>query len=109
MFFATTTVSILSGVTADDGFGDSADNSTVAASAIPASILEQGRQSTDRATGMPRVVRYIACRLPAGTAVTEDNRILDERTGSAYFIESVSQLSSFVGTNDLKLDLRKIN
>lgn len=108
LFQPTTTVSILRG-SADDTYGDPADNSTVASSGIPASILERDRQSTDRATGTPRTVRYVTARLPAGIDVTEDDRIKDETTGSIYWIGSVSQLSSFVGTNELKLDLRKVN
>lgn len=108
MFKPTTTVSILGGTT-DDDFGDSADNSTVSASGIPASILEQSRQGTDRATGAARVIRYVTGRVSADTPVSEDNRILDERTGIVYVIESVSRQSSIMGTPDLKLDLRRTN
>lgn len=107
LFTPTTTVSVLTGTT-DDAYGDPADNSTVSASGIPASILERDRQATDRATGTPRVVRYVTGRLPSGTTVSEDDRIRDESTGIVYYIESVTRLSSFVGMNDLKLDLRRI-
>lgn len=107
-FRPTTTVSILGGET-EDAFGDPADNSTVSASGIPASILEQSRQGTDRATGAARVIRYITGRLPANTTVSEDNRIRDERTGFVYTIDSVSRQASFVGTPDLKLDLHRTN
>jgi hypothetical protein len=104
---ATTTVSILGGVTADDGFGDSADNATVSASGVPASILEQERRTTGYRDGMPRVVRYVTGRLPAGTAVTEDNRILDENTGQIYIIDSIAKPAFFVGVGGLKLALTR--
>lgn len=104
---ATTTVSILTGVTADDGYGDTADNSTVSASGIPASIIEQTRQATGYRDGIPRVIRYVTGRLPAGTAVTEDNRILDENTGQTYIIDSIAKPAFNVGIGGLKLALTR--
>lgn len=107
MIIATTTVSILGGVIADDGYGDPADNSTVSASGIPASILERVRQSTGYRDGIPRVVRSIDCRLPADTVITEDNRIRDENTGQIYIIDSIAKPAFFVGIGGLKLALTR--
>lgn len=107
LMLATTTVSILGGVIPDDGFGDPADNSTVSASGIPASIIERARQSTGYRDGIPRVVRTVDCRLPAGTVVTEDSRIRDENTGQIYIIDSIAKPAFYVGIGGLKLALTR--
>jgi hypothetical protein len=104
---ATTTISIIGGSATYDGWGDVVEGSTVSASGIPASILEQTRLVTRPADNRAQVVRYYTGRVPAGTEVTTSNRILDERTGQLYVIDSVATVASPVITNDVRLDLRR--
>lgn len=104
--WATTRVSILEGTDTDE-FGDPVDGATVAASGIPASIIEQSKTVRDRADEAPRTVRSYPCRLPAGTAVTIDNRIRDDATGAVYVIDSLTSPANPLWRQDLHLDLRR--
>jgi hypothetical protein len=101
----TTTVSLLRGTTIDE-YMDEVDNNSVAASGIPASLLEQTRNTTRRADRRPQTVRIYACRLPASTDVQPDDRILDERTGLIYALDDTLHNNGVVVATDLKLTLR---
>jgi hypothetical protein len=101
----TTTVSILRG-TSTDGYLDVVDNLTVAASGIPASMLEQTRTTTRPADRRRQVVRYIACRIDARNDVRPDDRIKDERTGLIYSQDNSLHNNGVVVSTDIKLALR---
>lgn len=107
--WATTTVSILGG-SATDEFGDPTDGTTVAASGMPASLIEQSRILRDPTDPTPRVVRFTTCRVPpttAGLAITSDNRIKDEATNAIYIIDSITPPSNPAYPQDIRLDLRR--
>ena len=106
--YPTTTIRILTTMATTDIFGDVVDNSTVVASGIPASILERRLQVTLPSTMEPRTIRYYTGRVNSGTAITENNRIQDERTNDIYVVESVAQLATPAWVQDLRLDLRKV-
>ncbi|OKI16625.1 hypothetical protein [Streptomyces sp. CB03911] len=112
MLIATTWVTVLRGV-ATDLYGDISDSPTEAGTDaqthIPASLIEGSRSSRTPGSGTPRVVRYTVCRLPAGTQVTEDDRIRDERTGRIYSISAVTQPAAVGITPELRLDLTLVN
>lgn len=103
---ATTNISILRG-TATDDFGDIADTDTVIARGIPAALTEQTRRVTTREDPTPRIIRYAIARVAAGTDVTDQDRIRDERTGAVYIIDAVSAFANPAVTPDLRLDLRR--
>lgn len=109
---ATTWVTVLRGTTTDV-YGDISDIPTEAGTDaqthIPASLIEGSRSSRTPGSATPRVVRYTTCRLPAGTDVTEDDRIRDDRTGRTYAITAVTQPAAIGITPDLRLDLTLIN
>lgn len=102
----TTTVSVLRGSTTDD-FGDAVAADTVAASGIPASILEQRRTVFVREENRVQQVLYATGRVPGDTDVRPDDRLRDEVSGDTYRVDSVSRVGSPVQMNDLRLDLRK--
>lgn len=107
--WATTTVTILSGEATDE-FGDATDGTTVAASGVPASLIEQSRTLRDPTDPAPRVVRFTTCRIPpttAGLAITSDNRIRDEKTNAVYIIDSITPPSNPAWPQDIRLDLRR--
>lgn len=104
--WATTTVSILGG-SATDEFGDTVDGTTVAASGVPASLIEQSRIVRDPTDPTPRVVRFTTGRLPHGTTVTGDNRIQDETTNTIYIIDSVTKPDNPAWPQDVRVDLRR--
>ena len=103
---ATTTVSVLRG-TATDGYGDETDATTAVYTGIPASLTEQTRTVTTRESPTPRVIRYTVGRVTAGTDITDQDRIKDERTNEIYIVEAVSSMNSAAVAADLRLDLRR--
>lgn len=109
---ATTRVTVLRGV-GTSPFGDSEDLDTEAGTdaqtGIPASLIEQTRTSRSPASGAPRVIRTTIARLPAGTDVTEDDRIRDESTGRIYSVDQVNQPAALGFTAELRVDLTLIN
>lgn len=102
----TTTVSILGGSTTDD-LGDTYDGTTVSASGVIASILEQRQIVTTPADSRAQVVRLYTGRLPYSAVVSTSNRIRDEQTGDVYVIDNVSRVANPVLQQDVRLDLRR--
>ncbi|MFE3031576.1 hypothetical protein ACFXKY_07995 [Streptomyces canus] len=102
---ANTSISILRG-TETDGFGDERDTNTPIATKIPASLVEQTRRVSGRENPTPRIVRYAVARVPARTDITEDDRVLDERTGTKYIVEAVSGMANPAIEVDRRVDLR---
>lgn len=103
---ATTTISVMRGTTTD-GYGDEADTDTVIATGILASIVEQTRRVSTRDDPTPRTVRYPVGRVTAGTDITDNDRIRDDRTGAVYIVDAVSSMTSAAVAADLRLDLRR--
>jgi hypothetical protein len=103
---ATTRVSILRGTT-EDAWGDEQDTDTPVYTGIPASLIEQSRRVTTRDDPTPRIVRYAVARVPARTDVTDQDRLLDERTGAKYIVEAVSGMDNPAIEVDRRLDLRR--
>lgn len=102
---ATTTLTVYRGASTD-AYGDEQDNDTVAVSGVPASLVEQTRRTTTRDDPTPRIVRYATGRVTAGTDITDQDRVCDERTGRVYIVEAVSSMTSAAVAADLRLDLR---
>lgn len=103
---ATTTISILRG-TSTDIYGDTTDTATVAASGIPASILEQRKTTFTPADNRVQQIGFFTGRVSQLVDVRIGDRILDERTGTIYVLDNISTVSSPVLGNDSRLDLRK--
>lgn len=103
---ATTTITVYRGTTSDT-WGDEQDTDTPVYTGIVASVTEQSRRVTTRDDPTPRIVRYAVGRVTAGTDITDQDRILDERTGAVYIVDAVSSMNSPVVAADLRLDLRR--
>lgn len=103
---ATTTLTVYRG-TSTDAWGDEVDTDTAVHTGIPAALTEQTRRVTTRDDPTPRIVRYAVGRVTAGTDITDQDRLLDERTGAIYIVDAVSQMSSAAVAADLRLDLRR--
>ncbi|GGW98719.1 hypothetical protein [Streptomyces chartreusis] len=103
---ATTKVTILRG-TEEDEFGDERDTDTPIATGIPASLVEQTRRVSGRENPTPRTVRYAVARVPAGTDITDNDRVLDERTGDKYIVDAVSGMANPAIQVDRRVDLRR--
>lgn len=103
---ATTTLTVYRGTTTDD-FGDAGDTDTIVHTGIPASLVEQTRRVTTRDDPTPRIIRAAVGRVTAGTDITDQDRIKDERTGAVYIVDAVSQMTSAAVAADMRLDLRR--
>lgn len=103
---ATTQLAVLRGTTTD-AYGDEQDTDTVVARNIPASLIEQSRRVTTRDDPTPRIVRYATARVPAGTDITDQDRVRDQRTGAVYIVDSTSRMANPALVVDLRLDLRR--
>lgn len=103
---ATTTLTVYRG-TSTDVYGDEVDNDTIAASGIPASLVEQTRRVTTRDDPTPRIVHSATGRVTAGTDITDQDRVKDERTGAVYIVDAVSSMTNAAVAADLRLDLRR--
>jgi len=89
--------------------GDPIDSTTAIATGIPMSIIEDSHRIQDPVSDTPRVIRTVGGFCPAGTDITEDDRVFDETHGITYVVQGVSQQRSWSYTPDLELDLRQIN
>jgi hypothetical protein len=102
----TTTVTILSGTTAN-GYGDTVDAATVVATGVPASLIEQRQNTTRPVSRRPQTVRYARCRVPNGTPVVVGNRVRDESTQVLWQVDDITQLRNVVYASDIRLNLRR--
>ena len=105
---ANTRVSVLTG-TSEDSWGDTVDGTTVAATNIPASLIERSRLITTPEQPTPRTIRYTVARLPSNTTVGVEDRIRDDVTGTVYAITSVTSPSGVGHKPDLRLDLKRVD
>lgn len=103
---ATTTLTVYRGTTTD-AYGDEQDTDLPVHTGIPASLTEQSRRVTTRDNPTPRIVRYTVARVTAGTDITDQDRVVDERTGAVYIVDAVSQMANPALASDLRLDLRR--
>jgi hypothetical protein len=103
---ATTTLTVLRGTTTDT-YGDEKDTDTPVATGIPCALTEQTRRVTTRDDPTPRIIRSAIGRVTAGTDITDQDRLRDERTGEVYIVDAVSSMNSAAVAADLRLDLRR--
>ncbi len=104
----TTTVTILGGST-DSDYGDVLDSDEPAGTGIPASIVEGRQVVSTESDAQARVIRYYTGRLPAGTVVSDANRLKDEVSGTVYVIDNVTRPVNPIMEQDVRLDLRRVD
>jgi hypothetical protein len=75
----------------------------------PASIVESGRHTYDRATQTPRTIRVVSGLLGSGTDVLDGDQIRDDtNNGILYVVKTVTQPRSFGYLPDIELDLQRV-
>lgn len=102
-------ITVLGGLTGVDEYGDVTDGTTVLASGLCASILEQSRAVKRLDTQEPGVVRFLAARLPYGTPVTHGCRLRDETTGQVWVVDRATRTANPVMVMDVVCDVRDIS
>lgn len=104
----TTVIEILGGTAAADVWGDPVEASTVVASGIPAAITETRQVIATESDSQAVAVHYYTGRVPAGTAVTKDQRVRDA-AGNVYSIDYVNVPNAIGAPGDIRLDLRRVS
>lgn len=110
-FIPSTRVTVQRGVLVANEFGDELPATTAVATGVPAAITEGLATSTapnNQITYQPvdmrgGVLETFTVRLRPGTDVTEDDRLVDERTGATYQVRAVYSPHPLVGLVDVRV------
>lgn len=106
LFHATTTIDILRGETLDE-YGDTVPASGAAYTGIPAHITETTRVTSRPADGEPRVIRRYTIRVPGTADLVTGDRVRDA-DGNMYMVDSFSRSAPITGTDDLRIEARRV-
>ncbi len=85
-----------------EGYGPDRSNWTPTATGAPAYLFEDSQRTWDPAAGRMTVREVVVIRLRPGTDVQDRDRLVDERTGSIYQVDSLTQEGSVVGVADVR-------
>lgn len=106
-FLPSATVAIQRGSKVDE-FGDEVDAKTVVAQGLPCLIAESVQRSFAPSEGRGGVVELYTLRFRPGTVLREQDRVVDERTGSVYLVTGVYSTSPVVGPPDVRAEARRV-
>lgn len=118
MFLPNTTVSIYRTLSAANEYGEfSDDNTTLAASGVPAAVQEgfssgqtMSQQRASRAaTGRETIVEPFTIRLRPDAQVAEGDRIRDERTELWFQVVDVIRPYSVFGSADVRIGAVRVS
>jgi hypothetical protein len=84
-----TTVSVLRG-TEVNAYGDRTNVGQPVHTCIPAAIVESSKQVFDRASMRFQTIRTSSCVVPDWADILDTDTLIDETSGNAYMIESVT-------------------
>ena len=89
--------------------GDEVDANVPVLEHVPATLIETGHKTQDPSSPTPRTIREITLRLPYWTKVTDDMRVMDERTGDIFMVISVTRPPTIIGAPvDLEISLKRV-
>lgn len=107
---ASTTVSVYRGTTTNSAGDVEDDNSTPAASGIPASITRSRNPlAFTESSYTPRTINWYRIRLPRRTVVLDEDRLKDEKTGDFYIVDAAVRAPGVGPAPDLMVECKKIN
>jgi hypothetical protein len=89
MELANTTVSVLRG-TEVNHYGDKTNVGVPLYTGIPAALVESSKQVFDRASQRHQVIRTTTCVIPDWADILSTDTLVDEASGNAYMVESVT-------------------
>jgi hypothetical protein len=107
LFAATHIVDVLTGTTTDD-YGDPVPGTTVAAAAVPFSILEQTRRTSRLDTDTPRTVTTLTGRCLHGVPVTVGDRLRDTAGPTVWVVDEVAENANAVVSVGVRCTLRRL-
>jgi len=105
MELANTTLSVLRGTTVN-AYGDKTNVGDPLYTGIPAALVESSKQSFDRASQRFQTIRTSTCVVPEWADIIDTDTLIDETTGNAYMIESVTRQPTLGPPPDKILILR---
>lgn len=86
-----------------EGYGPDRSNWTPVATGAPAYVFEDEQRTWDPAAGRQTIREVMVIRLRPTAPVQDRDRIVDERTGAIYQVDTISQEASVVGVADIRV------
>lgn len=86
-----------------EGYGASVANWTPVVTGAPAYLYEENQRTWDPAEGRTTIRTVTVCRLRPGVDIRDRDRILDQRTGFRYQVDTVSSEPAVIGLADLRV------
>jgi hypothetical protein len=105
MELCNTTLSVLRGTEVND-WGDRTNVGTPLYTGIPAALVESGKQVFDRASQRFQTIRTSTCVVPEWADILDTDTLIDETTGNAFMVESVTAQPTLGLPPDKLLTLR---
>ncbi|MGH3296094.1 MAG: hypothetical protein ACRDP7_30275 [Trebonia sp.] len=105
MELANTSLSVLRGTTVN-AWGDKTNVGTPLYTGIPAALVESAKQVFDRASQRMQTIRTSTCVVPDWADILDTDTLIDETSGDAYMIESVTRQPTLGPPPDKILVLR---
>lgn len=86
-----------------DGYGPNSSNWTAVASGAPAYVFEDSQSTWDPATERRTIRSVFVVRLRPDAPVQDRDRLVDERSGDMYQVDTISQEASTVALADIRV------
>lgn len=111
-FLPTTTVTVTRGTPTTDAYGDKVDNTTVVATALPASFIEDKQQRWSPVDRRGGTVETFGVRLRSTARILEGDRLTDA-AGLIFQVLGVAYpptaTGPALGTDDVRLTVRRVS
>jgi hypothetical protein len=91
-----------------DGYGPDLSNWTPVATGAPAYVFEDEQRTWDPATERATIREVVVIRLRPDAPVQDRDRIIDERSGALYQVDTISTQGSVVGLADIRVTTIRI-
>lgn len=91
-----------------EGYGPDPSNWTPVATGAPAYVFEDEQRTWDPATERATIREVVVIRLRPDAPVQDRDRIVDERSGALYQVDTISTQGPIVGLADIRVTTIRI-
>lgn len=98
---ATGRYTILRGTTTTNEYGDEVQSDDPIATHVLGSVLERTRSNYDPQSSRVVTLRNLTARFKSGTDIRDGDRVVDERTGIVFLVNSVNFPVALVNSPDV--------
>ena len=91
-----------------DGYGPDVSNWTPTATGVPAYLYEDSQTTWDPSAGRMTRREVTVVRLRPGTPVEDRDRLVDERSGLIYQVDTISAPLAVVDSPDLRVVMIRV-